>query len=232
MYSIHFGNNYTGQQGALSQCQADAKKLRSWVKFKYQNPQTRLLLDQKKNRMLRHMWRGVKRANRAARKYGKFSLWITYSGHGSWIRDKSGDEADGRDEVLVPHDYAKKGFITDDTLARILARLDARVRCYVVMDCCHSGTVLDLPYKLSGRTQDSKHQNFKARIICISACQDSEVAYEVSTGGVLTSTLLKTLGRSKNLTLEELWAGLSKMTGQRPLLTCSKPMKSTENLFV
>ena len=38
---------------------------------------------------------------------------ITYSGHGSFVPDKDGDEADGTDECLCPYDTRRKGVITD-----------------------------------------------------------------------------------------------------------------------
>ena len=35
------------------------------------------------------------------------SVVITYSGHGTWVPDTSGDEPDGRDEGLCPHDIGE-----------------------------------------------------------------------------------------------------------------------------
>ena len=75
------------------------------------------------------------------------SLFFHYSGHGGQKRDSSGDEADGMDETLIPEDYKSAGVITDDELfAMLCAKLPAGVRLVCVMDCCHSGTILDLPY--------------------------------------------------------------------------------------
>jgi hypothetical protein len=71
------------------------------------------------------------------------TLVFTYSGHGSWVPDKSGDEADARDEALCPCDIAKgKGhFIVDDDLSEIFARKQTGVRVFFISDSCHSGTV-------------------------------------------------------------------------------------------
>lgn len=70
-----------------------------------------------------------------------------YSGHGTQIRDTNGDEADGFDEALVPYDYTSAGCILDDELFRIVVRpLRDGVTLTSLMDCCHSGTILDLPY--------------------------------------------------------------------------------------
>jgi metacaspase-1 len=69
-------------------------------------------------------------------------------GHGATIRDDDhGEEADGCDESLCPVDYAEAGFIRDDDLYDALIRpLAQDVTLTCIMDCCHSGTVLDLPY--------------------------------------------------------------------------------------
>ena len=56
-------------------------------------------------------------------------------------------EADGQDETIIPLDYEKEGQIVDDQLHEILvAGLPQGVRLTAIMDCCHSGSVLDLPY--------------------------------------------------------------------------------------
>ena len=64
-----------------------------------------------------------------------------YSGHGSYVADKNGDEPDGRDECLVPFDYKSAGFITDDVLKTLYDRFPTQGNLTLVMDSCHSGTV-------------------------------------------------------------------------------------------
>ena len=64
-----------------------------------------------------------------------------YSGHGSQIRDRDGDELeDHLDEILCPHDLDWSDPITDDELGRYIARVPQSVNLTVVLDCCHSGT--------------------------------------------------------------------------------------------
>jgi hypothetical protein len=75
------------------------------------------------------------------------SLFCHYSGHGCKIRDDDGDEADGYDEALAPVDYNTAGLIRDDDLLDILVKpLPDGVFLVCLFDCCHSGTILDLPY--------------------------------------------------------------------------------------
>lgn len=76
----------------------------------------------------------------AATGYGDRAV-LTYSGHGSWVPDTSGDEVDGRDEVLVLYDYPSGGWVNDDDLAEVLAGRRRGARIVFVSDSCHSGTV-------------------------------------------------------------------------------------------
>lgn len=79
----------------------------------------------------------------------------SYSGHGTKIRDDDfNEEEDGYDEALVPVDYKQSGVIRDDDLYEILiADLADGVHMVSLMDCCHSGTILDLPYIFKGDGQ-------------------------------------------------------------------------------
>lgn len=70
------------------------------------------------------------------------SIIFSFSGHGTQIPDISGDEEDGRDEVLMPTDATLTmagPFVYDDDLRDLLADLDGRLTL-VLLDCCHSGT--------------------------------------------------------------------------------------------
>eukprot|EP00903_Cladosiphon_okamuranus_P014401 g13369.t1 len=75
------------------------------------------------------------------------SLFMHYSGHGGSVKDHTGDEEDMKDETMIPVDYAKSGQIKDDEILKeLVLPLPEGVVLSVVMDCCHSGSILDLPY--------------------------------------------------------------------------------------
>lgn len=79
------------------------------------------------------------------------AIFLHYSGHGTKLQDDNGDEGDGYDEALCPRDYQTSGMIRDDDLYEILVKaLPDGVHMVSLMDCCHSGTIMDLPYIFKG----------------------------------------------------------------------------------
>lgn len=130
--------------------------------------------------------------------------WIHFSGHGVSVRDKSGDEADKRDEALVPRDYLTAGYILDDSLNEILGDFNPKTRVICVFDCCHSGTLVDLKFSWMGTRCMTENAKCKATgpIITLSGCLDMQVAKEMDTSGeaadqqssgVMTTNLLAVL---------------------------------------
>lgn len=108
--------------------------------FKFRTREIRVLTDKratKANIIHRLQWL-VKDA-----KPGDF-LIFHFSGHGSQIRDRDGDElVDHLDELICPHDMNWDGtYITDDELNKIFSRVPEGVLLEVFLDCCHSGTGL------------------------------------------------------------------------------------------
>lgn len=75
--------------------------------------------------------------------------FVSPAGHGGRVRDDDyGEEEDGYDETLVPVDYTSSGQIRDDDLfTTLVSPMASGVTLVSLMDCCHSATVLDLPYK-------------------------------------------------------------------------------------
>lgn len=55
---------------------------------------------------------------------------------------------DGYDETICPTDFRHAGQIVDDELNALMVRpLLPGVTLHAVIDACHSGTALDLPYR-------------------------------------------------------------------------------------
>ena len=78
------------------------------------------------------------------------NILFTYAGHGAYVKNSLDPyETDHRDETLVPLDCDSAGMIKDDEVNRILCRLPEGSNMFIITDCCHSGTVTDLPYLLT-----------------------------------------------------------------------------------
>jgi len=106
---------------------------------------------------------------------------IYYSGHGTSQPDRNGDEEDHVDECLVPCDYLEHGFLVDDWwLDHVWARLPLSVRVTCIFDCCHSGTILDLPFVDDGdglrRTHRSGWDRPLPLIVSLSGCRDPQTS--------------------------------------------------------
>jgi hypothetical protein len=70
-----------------------------------------------------------------------------YSGHGSRMPDREGDEPDGFDQTLFPYDAGRAPHpnreITDDEIYLWLQKLTALTpHVTLIFDCCHSGTIV------------------------------------------------------------------------------------------
>ena len=66
-----------------------------------------------------------------------------YSGHGSQVRDRDGDELkDHLDEIICPYDLDWDDPITDDELGKTFAKIPDWASVTVILDSCHSGTGL------------------------------------------------------------------------------------------
>lgn len=131
---------------------------------------------------------------------------VHYSGHGTQTRDQNRDEADGRDELLVPADYATAGCIADDWLLQnVVLAFPSTVTVLFVVDACHSGTMLDLRYnwvraRRGGlmRTTNNTRCAEGPNVTLISGCLDPQYSYETNDStygisGALTSAFLNTL---------------------------------------
>lgn len=72
------------------------------------------------------------------------NLVFYYSGHGSYLKDTSGDETDRRDDLLVPINFQ---MITDDWLfANLVQNIPQSVSLWAFIDSSYSGTIFDLKY--------------------------------------------------------------------------------------
>lgn len=145
-----------------------------------------------------------------------------YAGHGTTVPDlylgprRNGEEIDGRDEALCPHDYDLAGLLLDDDIYTIVAtHLKATVSLTGFLDCCHSGSAFRgfkppppptpggwvdryLPFTPSMFKEVNKSRSVRPAIdvrhqVMFSACQDDEVAWESDGVGHFTKGSMNVL---------------------------------------
>ena len=121
-------------------------------------------------------------------------LVVLLSGHGYSVADRNGDEVDGADEAV----HINGQVLDDDIYNNIVTKM----KCdgLLLSDTCHSGTMFDLPFVYNNGTkqftkQTKRNDNFKARVISLSACSDQQLSMcdvgdNTGFGGSLTTAVL------------------------------------------
>ncbi|KAL1533058.1 Metacaspase-1 [Salvia divinorum] len=149
--AVIIGILYRNTQKKLKGCINDAKSMKDMLihSFNFTESSILMLTDEetdpskiptKHNIMMAMSWlvSGCKLGD---------SLVFYFTGHGGWQLNDTGDEIDNYDETLLPLDHETQGIIVDNDInARIVRPLPAGVKLHAIIDACHSGTVLDLPY--------------------------------------------------------------------------------------
>ncbi|KAH8834214.1 caspase domain-containing protein [Flagelloscypha sp. PMI_526] len=150
---LFVGINYIGQFGQLAGCINDVKNITQWLidQYGWKREEMRILTDDtedpEKMPTTKNILEGMLWLVSDAK--ADDSLFFHYAGHGAPVADHDGDEDDGFDEAIIPCDCDSFfGFpIIDDMMHSIMVEpLPAGCRLTALMDCCHSGSALDLPY--------------------------------------------------------------------------------------
>jgi len=151
--ALLIGINYVGHNvGVLSGCHNDVHMMKQFITsqgFSDSPNDMRILMDDGANQMptRQNLEDAMRWLVTDARPGDAF--FVHYSGHGSQTRDVSGDEESGKDQTMVPVDYQQAGQIIDDWIFQTLVQpLPKGATMFCVMDCCHSGSIMDLPYEI------------------------------------------------------------------------------------
>ena len=221
-YALLVGINYVGQQGELNGCINDIEDIQELLvkKFNFEEDKVIMLHDNAdsdhrptRRNILRYL---VDLATKAAQ--GHISrLFFHYSGHGYYRRDDDGDENDGWDEVICPIDYSTEGCISDDVLNLIFGIIPSSCNVFSLIDCCHSGTMLDLKHRYKYATQLSVSEinarSLDGNIVMLSGCRDDQTSADAYMGsqynGAMTKAFIDTLSKYKySITYLDLLEGM------------------------
>jgi len=129
-------------------------------------------------------------------------LFLNYAGHG--CTSKSNAEQDGTAESmsLAGHGYLKDSDLTDNFANKIPHGAEA----FAVFDCCHSATMMDLPYSWDGGWKRSSNSSSVAKshtskksspgpLFYLSGCQDTQTSKDLGIGGVMSMMFKKVINK-------------------------------------
>ena len=144
------------------------------------------------------------------------TIFLFYSGHGSYIRDKNNDELTKNDQLIVPLDL---NIIVDDELKIIINNhLKNNVTLIALFDSCFSESVLDLKFQyLDSLNNNNNSINInqsetKGNVIMISGCTDNQTSDDAIINnlpqGALTWAFLQTFNSQQNQSWRDLLKGM------------------------
>ncbi|WP_410872961.1 caspase family protein [Nocardia sp. A7] len=135
--SLHIGLNavdadsYGGWTGKLQACEADAYSMQDVASAR--NFEAEVIRT--KDATIKNVYAEIEKATMDL-KSGDY-YFLTYSGHGGQVPDKTGEESDKLDETWMLYDRQ----LVDDQIYGILSKFAVGVRVLVLSDSCHSGSV-------------------------------------------------------------------------------------------
>ena len=164
-------------------------------------------------------------------------VFFHFSGHGGQLPDRNGDESDALDECIYAPDLSP--VVDDDLRLALVDSLPDGAKLVAIMDCCHSGTGMDLPFvKKRFGISTENYQATTNDVWCISACRDQQTAADTSFDripqGALTHSFLKAASQN-NLNWTDLVDKIiadTKYFPQVAQLSCGKKQGFTDRVLI
>ena len=156
--SLLIGCNYHGTEGAeLKASHDDIRSMKDYIVNVHGFPETddmmTILLDDKEHKS--PTFTNIVEAFKSLSEQSQpgDSVFIQFAGHGGRILDSPiNNNVESYDEIIAPSDYNKSGIIRDTLIYKtLLAPMRYGVHVTVIIDCCDTGMMLDLPYSWSTR---------------------------------------------------------------------------------
>ena len=199
------GINYVGTAYELYGCINDAKNMQTQLQTYYPMcKEYRLITDETAEKPTRANILAAINWLVAGLRPGE-NVMFHFSGHGGRVRDKNGDEVTGLDSCIYPVNGGSLETIIDDELRAALAmKIPAGSKCLVILDCCHSGTAVDLRGQWQAPAagvltykEDTRYAKTAGDVLFLSGCRDTQTAADTvgkddKPCGALTMALLET----------------------------------------
>ncbi|KAL7550533.1 hypothetical protein ACHAWF_013754 [Thalassiosira exigua] len=151
--ALLIGCNYRRSPDAeLRACHDDVRSVKDFLVNVYGFPETpdlmNVLLDDKGHQHPTHTNITAAFKRLAEQSKPGDAVFVLFTGHGCRVLDSPIDEtAESYDEAIVPSDYEGTGIIRDTLFFKtLLAPMKKGVTVTCIIDCCHTGVMVDLPY--------------------------------------------------------------------------------------
>lgn len=163
--SLLIGCNYHGTEGAeLKASHDDIRSMKDYIVNVHGFPESddmmTILLDDKDKEHELPTFTNIVEAFKSFSEQSQpgDAVFIQFSGHGGRILDSSiNNNVESYDEIIAPSDYSTSGIIRDTLIFKtLLAPMRYGVHVTILIDCCDTGMMLELPYSWSTRADRPK----------------------------------------------------------------------------
>jgi len=242
--ALLIGINYRNTSYELYGCINDAYSMEKLLKTKYGYTSTTIITDdtvtKPTSRNIISLFTNFLRTSVSGQ-----TLFVMFSGHGSYIRDTNNDEKSKNDQLLIGCDLAG---VLDDTIKTIINKyLPMGVTLIFMADSCFSGSVLDLRYQymdtLNNKSIDvnNKQTQTRGNVILISGCQDNQTSSDTvvndTPNGALSIAVMGALNNTNRPTWSNFITTVRKSLkdngfSQVPQLSSGKPLNINSQICI
>lgn len=157
--ALLIGCNYKNlPDGQLKACNDDVRSMKDFLVNVYGFPESpdfmTVLLDDRQHKPPTHQNIIEAFKQLAEKSQPGDAVFVLFTGHGCRALDSRIDsESESYDEAILPLDFESKGVIRDTLLFKtFLAPMKKGVLVTCIIDACHTGVMMDLPYLWTTKT--------------------------------------------------------------------------------
>lgn len=147
--SLLIGINYVGSENELRGCHQDVDNMREFLSYRGYSADERsqvILRDDGSRGPYFPDGHNILAAMDWLVSEPGTTCFLHYSGHGGQVQDNR-NRSTGFDDTIVPVDFEQNGQIPSGVLHQhLVTNLAPSSTLFVILDCCHSGSAIELPF--------------------------------------------------------------------------------------
>jgi hypothetical protein len=147
--SLLIGINYTGSENELRGCHQDVANVAEFLSYRgySYDPRSQVVLRDDMEGQYYPSGHNILAAIDWLVSEPGTTNFFHYSGHGGQVQDPTGNHPSGLLDTICPVDFRERGQIDSDILHQhLVSALPPSSTLFVILDCCHSGSALELPF--------------------------------------------------------------------------------------